>query len=380
MLSAAQVIAAAERKWPELLRAEAAHEELFPLHVRLGRPPTTGDFDRIRRDAAALDRAANGWRIEWEEVQTRKWGRQRWPARIVFDSLQDVALTLGRTTELRHVRRALHDARETLPSLEGWLRANAHRLGEHAPYWTDLLAVCAYFDANPQPRCYARQIPAAPDTKFIERHVGILAEMLDVVLGGRVNPEGRSFTERFHLHGEAPQVRFRFLDENLRVSNGWPVDDCSVPVPSFAKLSWRIPRVVIVENRTVFLCLAPLTDTLAIWGAGKAVALLAPCAWLSNADVVYWGDCDEAGYGILSTLRQRFPQVRSMLMDLRAWTEWNRLAVPGRRDISSTHQHLNEDERGALAAVIAGPWMLEQERIPPAYAEDAIAAAFGVRR
>jgi len=376
MLSAAQVIAAAERKWPELLRAEAAHEHLFPLHVRLGRPPTTGDFDRIRRDAVALDRAANGWRIEWEDVQTRKWGRQRWPARIVFDSLQDLAHALGRTTELRHVRRALHEARETLPSLEGWLCANAHRLAEHAPYWTSLLAVCAYFDANPQPRCYARQIPAAPDTKFIERHATILVEMLDIVLGERANREGRTFSERFHLQSETPQVRFRFLDDQLRVRNGWPADDCSVPVTSFAGLTWRVPRVVIVENKTVFLCLAPLKDTLAIWGAGKAAVLLAACEWLSGAEVVYWGDCDDAGYGILSALRQRFPHVRSVLMDLRAWTQWNHLAVPGRRDIGSTHEHLLEDERGALTAVLVGPWMLEQERIPPASAQAAVTAAF----
>jgi hypothetical protein len=83
------------------------------------------------------------------------------------------------------------------------------------------------------------------------------------------------------------------------------------------------------------------------------------------AEIVYWGDCDEAGYGILSSLRACFPQVRSLLMDEAAWSRWKPLAVPGKRDPTARHTHLTVAERAALEAVLAGPWMLEQERIPP---------------
>jgi hypothetical protein len=375
-LSAAQVLAAAEKKWPVLLRADAAGEPVFPLHIRLGRPPTTGDFAEIRRGAAALSRAANGWRVESEDIQTRKWGQQRWPVRIVFDSIEDAAQALGRKAELRDVRRAVREARERLPALEDWLCANAHRLAEHAPYWTGLLDVCAYFDQHPRPQCYPRQIPAAPDTKFIEQHEAILGEMLSAVLGERVNGDAQSFVERFHLRSEPPQVRFRFLDDRLQAQSGWPVDDCTVSVASFVGMTWRIPRVIVVENRTVFLCLPRVSNTMAIWGAGKASALLASCAWLREAEVVYWGDCDEAGYGILSAFRERFPHVRSALMDSGTWREWRHLAVAGTRDPSVAHLHLTADERDALQAVTDGPWVLEQERIPTAAADAAIFNAF----
>lgn len=380
MLRAAEVIALAERKWPALLRAEATREEAFPLQLRLGRPPTTGDFAEIRRDAAALAQQANGWRIEWDEVQTRKWGRQKWPARVVFYSIEDVAKALGRMNELQQVRSALREARQRLPALETWLRINAHRLAEHASIWTNLLAVCEYFDANPEPRCYPRQIAASPDTKFIEQHPAILGEMLDVILGERANREGQTFEERFHLRSEVPQVRFRFLDERLQARNGWPVDDCSVSITSFSGLTWRVPRVLIVENRTVFLCLPKIADAIAIWGAGKAAVLLGACTWLHEADVLYWGDCDEAGYGILSALRERFPHVRSVLMDVWAWTNWSHLAAQGKRDDAATHTHLSEAEQFVLDATIAGPWVLEQERIPPAAAERAIIDAFDTQR
>jgi hypothetical protein len=84
----------------------------------------------------------------------------------------------------------------------------------------------------------------------------------------------------------------------------------SVPLTTFAELEWRAPRVLIVENRTVFLCAPPITGAVVIWGGGKAVTLLASCSWLHTADVFYWGDCDEAGYGILSALRERLPHFR----------------------------------------------------------------------
>lgn len=134
--------------------------------------------------------------------------------------------------------------------------------------------------------------------------------------------------------------------------------------------------MLVVENRNVFVCLPKVTGTLAVFGAGKAASLLPACRWMEAADIVYWGDCDEAGYGILSGLRSHFPQVRSLLMGEAAWARWKDLAVPGRRDPTARHLHLTSAERIALKAVLTGPWMLEQERIPPAAAEEAIGSIF----
>lgn len=207
MLTADQIVAIAQRKWPDVLRAEVVGQEnLFPLHVRFGRPSTTGDTGQISVATNALATQARGWRIEWEDVDTRKWGRQRWPSRVVFDSIEDVASALGRSTELEQVRSAVRDARQKVPALESWLRSNAHRIAEHLPYWEHLIAVCAYFDEQPRPNCYARQIHAAPDTKFIEQREPILRELLDATLGERANCAADVFAERFHLRVDAPQV------------------------------------------------------------------------------------------------------------------------------------------------------------------------------
>lgn len=87
---------------------------------------------------------------------------------------------------------------------------------------------------------------------------------------------------------------------------------------------------------------------LAVFGSGKALAVLKSCRWMESAQVIYWGDCDEAGYGILSGLRSAFPHVRRVLMDEWSWHKWKHLATPGRRDPSVRHDHLTDTKRAAL--------------------------------
>jgi hypothetical protein len=155
--------------------------------------------------------------------------------------------------------------------------------------------------------------------------------------------------------------------------------DCSISAADLAGLDWSIPRVLIVENKAVFLCLPSVPDTVAILGSGKAASLLSSCRWMGTSDVVYWGDCDEAGFGILSSLRANLPRVRSILMDLETWKRWGRFAVLGKNDPASRHDHLTAKEAEVLAFVKTGPWMLEQERIPLLDVEKAINSAFSVR-
>jgi Uncharacterized protein conserved in bacteria len=376
MLKPQQILDAALRKWPAALRAEAAGEVFFPMLIPFGRPRPTEDFAILRQEIGPLAAARHCWRVDWQEVETRKWGRQRWPVRIAFDSIENLAAALGRSSELTAFRDALRQTREACPALEPWLRTKAHHIVEHLDDWRALVAVCAYFANNPRPHCHARQIPVPLGTKFIEEHAGILRELLDVVVGNAANAAAVTFAERFNLLVEPPLVRFRFLDPSLPERVGWPVIDCSIPLPTFGALQWSISRVLIVENRDVFLCLPTVPDALAVFGSGKAVSLLVDCRWMKTAKIVYWGDCDEAGYGILSNLRASFPHVESLLMDEPAWRTWKHMAVPGKTDGAVNLSYLTASEQLALKAVLAGPWMLEQERIPVAEAERAISAIF----
>lgn len=303
MRSPQEILDVARSKWSAVLRAEAAGESMFPLAIPFGRPSTTSDFGAIRADLTSLANADIDWTIDWEEIDTRKWGNQRWPLRVSFDSIESLARALRSTEQLKLLREALVFARSVCPKLEPWLQTKAHKIPELLPDWKQLVSVCAFFDANPFPNCFARQLPIPVGTKFVEEHKGIVAELLTVVLGDRAN-------------------------------------------------------------------------ALAILGSGKAASLLSACRWLHESDVVYWGDCDEAGFGILSSLRARLPRVRSMLMDDETWKCWKQFAVPGKRDPGARYDHLTANETEALAAVMASSWMLEQERIPVQDVENAIQNIF----
>ena len=199
--------------------------------------------------------------------------------------------------------------------------------------------------------------------------------MLDATLGDRVTDTGGEFSARFGLLVDPPLVRFRFLDPALQAEVGWPVASSAVPLPLMTDLAWNISRVIVVENRDVFLSLPPIPRTLAVFGSGKAAAILSDLRWLHEADIVYWGDCDEAGFGVLAALREQLPQVRSALMDDVTWQRWARFVVPGKRDRTAKHHGLSESERRALELAVAGPWLLEQERIPVAEANQALVDA-----
>jgi hypothetical protein len=183
VLSPQEILEVARGRWPAALRAEVAGEDFFPLAIPFGRPATTSDFAAIRAALTRLATAECGWNILWEEVDTRKWGKQRWPRRLSFDSIEGLAGGLHLTEQLEAFREAVALARARCASLEPWLRARAHKIPELLSDWKELISVCAFYDANPFPRCFARQLPIAVGTKFIEEHTGILAEMLAVCLG-----------------------------------------------------------------------------------------------------------------------------------------------------------------------------------------------------
>jgi hypothetical protein len=85
---------------------------------------------------------------------------------------------------------------------------------------------------------------------------------------------------------------------------------------------------------------------------------------MDTAKIVYWGDCDDAGYGILSNLRAGFPHIQSLLMDETAWHTWKHLAVPGKKDGAVSLSYLTPSEQYALKAVPSGPWMFGARKNP----------------
>ena len=126
----------------------------------------------------------------------------------------------------------------------------------------------------------------------------------------------------------------------------------------------------------IFLTLPQLPNTLAVFGGGKASALMTDLPWLKGCQAFYWGDIDDPGYRILSKLRRGGLTVESLFMDEDVWHQFGHLAHPGNVEPGSLDLHLNSSELNVWKTVRDKKLMLEQELLPQAYIEANLKALF----
>jgi hypothetical protein len=372
---------------PEVSDADQKAAALtFPLKLRLRRP-TGSDlgiaFERVRRWIAELEAASRaqtgaGFEITWEEINSRQLGRNRMPLALALPRLEDALSLIDRTNDAQDYRVLTVATLEQFPELAPWLALHPLTVLEHRTVWAQLLDCVSWFKAHPRSGLYARQIDIAGiDTKFIETHKRILAELLDRVLppdafDSRANGTA-AFEARYGLAAKPPLVRVRALDSRLAIGG---LTDLTVRIDELAALDLCPDRVFVVENEITGLAFPPATGALLLFGGGYGVEQLAPFGWLRSCPIVYWGDIDTHGFAILDRLRALFPQVRSMLMDrdtlLAFRAAWSFEAAPHVANLSNltpeemtVYDDLRRDRHGPGVR-------LEQERVSLQIAKDLI--------
>jgi len=236
MLSPDDIQRLCQRKYPAFLRAVVTGEQFFPVEVRFGRPSTTDEWEKLRGEISALAQGKVGYRIEWAETNTHRWGRQKFPERVWFENEAEFLSAVRKHEETACFRRNISLARQMCAELEDWLSSNVVSVEEFADVWPDLMKVCCYFLTHPNPGLYVRELPIAIDTKFVERHQGILRRLLDFLLPDSIKAKSERFEERFGLRFDETLIRIRLLDPKLGRQLGLPIDDLSIPLTPFRSL------------------------------------------------------------------------------------------------------------------------------------------------
>lgn len=382
-----QLRAHTEKLWNQgkLLAALCNAGPVFPLRLPLKGPDSralSDDFAAVRAwSAALLDGAAGqgraGYRVELREVRHRVIGTNHLPAEVWLDTPDDAFALVGRRAEARRFRAMLGLVGEREPALCEWvarrpLKALELATPEQADSWPRLLAVIAWLRANPRPDCYLRQVDLpGVDTKFIERHQGVLAELFDLVLPMEVvesDARGHAgFARRYGFRDKPERVRVRFLDASASPLARLKDHDFMLTADDLARLRPSVRRVFITENEINFLAFPPHPESLVILGAGYGFSALSQASWLDGCDIHYWGDIDTHGFAILSQLRARLPQARSLLMDRETLlchrSQWVTEPSPARFESS----RLTPAESSLLDDLISGKFgqqiRLEQERV-----------------
>jgi len=348
----ADLRAQVQRLWErgDLLRAAVDSDAVaWPLRLSL-KAPSAADlserFEAVRDWVRAVSDTAQ-LRIEWRDWNHRVQGAQRLPSTAWIDSLPAALACIGKARQAQRFQALWQQTAAAQPTLLAWLRKRPLQALDLAERWERLLAVLAWLQAHPRPGVYLRQVDVpGVDSKFIEAHRGVLAELLDLALPPEHIETGASgvaqFTRRFGFLDKPERIRFRLLDPALPSLPGLPhgavLPDLSLDAASFARLALPIERVYITENETNFLAFPPLDRAIVVFGAGYGWEALARAAWLQRCRLHYWGDIDTHGFAILDQLRGHFPHAASLLMDrqtlLAHRAHWGEEPEPVRHDLA----------------------------------------------
>jgi hypothetical protein len=356
--TSADLRAQVQRLWDrgELLHATVTDAIGWPLRLSLKAPSAADLSDRFEsvRDWVRAIAETPQVRIEWREWNHRVQGTQRLPAAVWLDTLQEALAFIGKARPAQRFEALWHQTAAAQPMLLAWLSRRPTQALDLADRWERLLAVVAWLQAHPRPGVYLRQVDVpGVDSKFIETHRGVLAELLDLGLPPEVIETGATgvarFTRRFGFLDKPVRIRFRLLDPALPSLPGCQalpgvLADITLDATSFAALALPVERVFITENETNFLAFPAVAGSIVVFGAGYGWEALARAAWLHRCQLLYWGDIDTHGFAILDRLRGHFPGTVSFLMDretlLAHRLHWGEELEPARHDLS----HLTPEE------------------------------------
>jgi hypothetical protein len=375
MITPAEIVKKAERKYRDVLRGHLNNADLFPLEFPVGRLSKNlverrQQIDDLRQQSK--ETTGQGYTLEWQTVNRRDLGKQTTPRRVIIEALDDYLAVVRKRTEYHQFVSDIERIRRQFPALEDWMCANPQAVIDYGGHWGNLLEVCDYFVKHPRPNLYIRELPIPVHTKFIEQHSRILRDLLDTLLpDNTITPDATDFNQRYGLKAPPPTIRIRLLEEQLDWQYGLRLDDLTLPVNQLAHLLAEHIRpkiIIIAENLMNFLTLPSHPASIGLFGRGFAVQLLADVRWLDQCRVIYWGDIDAHGFQILSDLRKLFPHARSVMMDQQTLEDHAAYVVEGNRVRVDRFDRLTDAEAVVAQHVLEHNLRLEQEHISQAYA------------
>ncbi|MFP5252546.1 MAG: Wadjet anti-phage system protein JetD domain-containing protein [Actinomycetes bacterium] len=367
------VVAKVRRLWDDgtLLRAHASGRpfEVLDIALRGPKPSEIGDdLDAVRRWVAALEagrRDDRRYSLRWHTVGGRHIGRNELPARAVVSTFDQAWALLGVGETVRRFEELLavvggHDA------VRAWVVRHPHRALELREDLPRLVAAHAWLDAYRDSGRYLREITApGVDTKFAEKHRGVLAAMLDV-------PSSASgFLSGLGLRAKPELVRFRPAPT---LGLPAPATELAMRAPELAELSVRPRAALVVENEITYLSVDVPEDGIVFWGKGFEVDRIGRLPWLLDVPVTYWGDIDTHGFAILDRLRAWLPQTASALMDRETLVAHRDRWVCEDRPARASLTRLTREEADLYADLVTDSLgerlRLEQERIDWGWVQD----------
>jgi len=380
IVSPEQIVAKSHNAYRRFLKRwiREQADEFFPCRLPVDLKVDSNNPSRTIAENELLlkkSKSQRGWgyTVHREQIRKRDFGNNLFPKSVTIDTLDDLLRLTNNTDHFEAVQSVARQVRQSLPSLNDWLISHIHSLHQHADSIEGLVRVTQFFIENPFPDCYMRQIPASVETKFIEKHRSTLRQWFDLLLpltGIDVNES--KFARRFGLRDDQTHRAIKFLDLNLQQELNLPFEELSLPLRSLATIPVKNSTIFIVENNLNLLTLPAFPRGMAIRGEGNAVNRLESLDWLSDNQIIYWGDLDVDGFLILSRLRNIFPHTQSLMMNHETLLSHEAEITSGNETTPTMPTNLTPCEAIAFEYCLKNNARLEQERIGQAFVEQTV--------
>lgn len=363
----ANLQAKVRRRWDDgsLLRSLAAGEPFPEFDLPVGGPATGQigeDLALVQSWIAELEAGSRGGRryeLVYTPIGGRHYGRNSLPSRARLTTYDQAWALLGVRDEVTAYARVLELSGD-LPDVRAWAVAHPRLALEVADRWEQVLAAYRWLNAARGSGSFLREITApGVDTKFVERHRVVLAQLLDASR----TPSG--FLSALGLRTKPESVRLRF-DMGFM---GLPpsLSEATLRVDELAAVRVSVQQAVIVENEITYLTLPVPSEGVVLWGKGFEVSRLASIPWLRGPEVHYWGDLDTHGFAILDQLRTCLPRTGSFLMDRETLVEHRERWVCEPAPTAARLDRLTPDEAALYSDLVSDRFgeavRLEQERV-----------------
>src|SRR5699024_2892066 len=373
--TSADITARGRRLWRDgtLPRRYLSDEGFEPISLPITGPTADeigDDTTRVRawidelQQASTTSRGRQKYALEYRQVGGRYIGRNQIPARAVVAAWDEAWTLLGVHNDVTVLTSSVAESRHE--RIREWIVSKPLTALQSAGQWPQVEAAYEWLERNRHSRRYLREIDVpGVDTKFVESHRAVLAELLGV-------PAAASkFTAALGLAAKPRSVRMRFNPGFMGMPGA--VTEASLRVDELASMRVCPDTAVIVENEITYLTMPVPHNGVVIFGGGYTAAHAHALSWLRDAATYYWGDIDTHGFAIVHRLRSSVPHARTFLMDAETFHAHRQRWGTEPKQSKAALDLLQSDEASLFNDLVTGRFgeqlRLEQERIDWAWAQ-----------
>jgi len=368
------------REWENKarLKARLLGRKSFPIQISLKPPSAPAAIDHL----AHFQHFIHAWQtyphqhwVQWEDRSYRQLGQQRVPKFFVLDSVQALIQFIGDQAVQRSQRweqnmsPLLAISSDLYPTLIKHLDKIESMQATDSQLLADLITQLSPGLGIGQ---YLRALPLVGiDTKFLEYHQTLIADILDVLHQQAVSNAGGLLQWLGCYQNPKGWLMVRPLCQETTLKMGqFPL--LQLPTEVLRQQVLPAQHILVVENIQSGLGLPKMNDTIAVFGGGQNVAWM-DATWLKQKHVAYWGDIDTWGLAILSQVRSKLSTVTALMMDKVTLERYQSRMVNEPKPVENLPEFLTTAETQLFLALKAnhyGMSRLEQERLPPDYIHD----------